>query len=288
VEQLVEACSFHHMHGADEPIDWNAVINRKPPKYIYAYWKDDKHLEQNLSNCQFYVSNPLSFNDPFDCQLNVSFTGGVVDARTKTKSLLADFSRLKLATPKKRLKVFGRAVNSAHHGKLYKAEELENRIKTSFSKNGVVCFSEYPESILMWAHYASKHEGICIRLNTSVESWISQARQVQYVRRYPSLNYLNLDEGELFTRLILSKAEEWKYEKEWRYFFSDPPLNRIQSFPPKVLDAIVFGTRMKASRKAQLAKMMSRLHPHVELLESQTAKDQFKLEFRTYELGASR
>lgn len=91
-------------------------------------------------------------------------------------------------------------------------EELIKQIKFNVS-----CFSEIPDSILMWSHYANNHEGFCIGYDTS--------RIPQNIKKefYPVFYHETLfpliKKGEdineyKFNSLI--KYKDWKYENEWR------------------------------------------------------------------------
>lgn len=101
-----------------------------------------------------------------------------------------------------------------------------------FSNIGVVSFSETSRNLLMWAHYADEHHGMCIGFERDVLSKLDISNE--YFERYHTLqpvkvNYDNLriDIKELIsdpdfiyekaiTKTLTTKSDEWIYEKEHR------------------------------------------------------------------------
>lgn len=100
------------------------------------------------------------------------------------------------------------------------------------SKIGIVSLSETSRNLLMWAHYADEHRGICIGFDSEVLSELELGNI--HLERYHSLspvkvNYDNLrvdikellkDQDFIYENSILkmltTKSDEWIYEKEHR------------------------------------------------------------------------
>jgi hypothetical protein len=263
-------------------IDWTQVLERKPPRYLYAYRADDRFLIDTLEHQRVYLSDPLSFNDPFDCQLCVNFKASPKDARKKTREILSGSARHKFMEPRKRLHAFSRALASAANGELHRAGELKDKIRTRMSQNGVFCLTEDSRSVLMWSHYACKHEGVCLQFDTKVEGLMREARQVQYLENYPELNYLRQDDGDIFTQQILSKASSWHYEKEWRIFRFRPPADRYQQFKPDALKTVIFGVRMTSRRKNDLALKLKKIFPQTQIMEARVSDSRFEIRIHPF------
>ena len=88
---------------------------------------------------------------------------------------------------------------------------------------GVSCFSESYDSLLMWAHYAHNHRGICVEYNLHLfnEKLFYTPVPVIYSNERPCLTSLDLKHPEkesldLFITGLTTKSVEWSYEKEWR------------------------------------------------------------------------
>lgn len=86
---------------------------------------------------------------------------------------------------------------------------------------GVFCLSEVPDSLLMWAHYASSHTGFVVEFDASHPSFHEQksdeddlrhVRRVYYRESRPSAPLSDMSAIELF----LAKSGHWAYEREWR------------------------------------------------------------------------
>lgn len=104
-------------------------------------------------------------------------------------------------------------------------------------RNGIVSLTETPRNILMWAHYANQHEGMCIGYKKNAFEKISISEiypQLQIAQTVPvKVNYDNCRfsdeffEGkdyraykEILTAHYLTKSDEWIYEKEHRSIIS--------------------------------------------------------------------
>jgi len=79
---------------------------------------------------------------------------------------------------------------------------------------GVLCFSEDKADVLQWAHYADRHKGICLGFDVSGSE--GKFGRVQYAaERFPFPEQLD---AAFMWKLLSTKSEQWKCEKEWRVF----------------------------------------------------------------------
>lgn len=136
---------------------------------------------------------------------------------------------------------------------------ISNLIHGKLDENlGVLCFSEVPDSLLMWAHYGSSHTGFVLEFDSShsyfhqqisSEDELRQLRRVTYKETRPS-NHLG---AMSVTDLPLVKSEHWAYEREWRmmrplvdatkYFDKKPYPVHLYSYPAQALKSIIIGAR---------------------------------------------
>jgi len=110
----------------------------------------------------------------------------------------------------------------------------------------ICSLSERYESLLMWAHYAENHKGICIEYDFSGSTHIlpylhpvNYTNKVFRIASSKDITALNL------IAASLHKSVEWEYEKEWRInFFSKTlypdKLNNVSVPKPK---SIYLGAR---------------------------------------------
>lgn len=86
---------------------------------------------------------------------------------------------------------------------------------------GVLCLSEDYTNLLMWAHYADSHRGICVGFDPSHSFFcrrlspdddLRQLRKLRYSKDRPHVELVSADSFSDF----LTKSIEWSYEREWR------------------------------------------------------------------------
>ena len=96
----------------------------------------------------------------------------------------------------------------------------------------------------MWSHYADGHRGICLEFDRG-NDLIGTTQQVKYRKTYPE--WTNPYEMPDPLDLILTKSEEWWYEREWRIVATplDGPLKICNAdfvrLPDGALTAIIVG-----------------------------------------------
>lgn len=83
---------------------------------------------------------------------------------------------------------------------------------------GICCFSMNCDEILMWAHYASNHKGICIEIDADIER--SPEVTLELITYQPKIPWVKQRNGKVRdAKDILSrKIQKWKYEQEIRAF----------------------------------------------------------------------
>ena len=123
------------------------------PPHVFKYYRYDDSLNDKRFASEVYMSSPLDFNDPCDCQRDV-----INNATDRIKSKGREWLDNKLLE-------LGYSQVEAHE----KAEQLLNddeRIKYEVYKRqlervGILCLAGTYTDTLMWGYYAS-NEGYCI------------------------------------------------------------------------------------------------------------------------------
>ena len=124
----------------------------------------------------------------------------------------------------------------------YDLEAGKKTVLEQREKNvGMCCFSEYPDNILMWSHYANNHTGICLKFFNNSNAFFKYAQKVHYSRKYPKKNYFSVNDNNYYKYSLLTKAVQWKYEKEWRLIITEREKHKKYIFPIELLDGIIFG-----------------------------------------------
>lgn len=101
-------------------------------------------------------------------------------------------------------------------------------IENMKTTTGISCLSESDDSLLMWAHYANNHCGMCVEyelLEISKQLGFSPVPVIYSDERasFRSINQdtIEADATSVLIESLTSKSPEWSYEKEWRIIRDD-------------------------------------------------------------------
>ena len=173
------------------------------PKYLYRY-RSTKHIDDDL-NGKIYLAKASSLNDPMDCLLYFNF---------KEISSSSKFMR----EIERRLRIPSKVVKQKYD--IYAQRKLFSECREDIR---VASFSECKDSLLMWSHYADMHKGYCIEYkidkNQNAREKLSRLNllPVIYSKIKPDIqsDLAKLKDSSL-AKIVIYKAKEWEYEKEWR------------------------------------------------------------------------
>lgn len=195
--------------------------------YKYRPFKTEEDIErarQIICDGELFAAPPSSFNDPFDCR--PVFTHGVITKET----MRLDWMRMQ----KNHDPALNRAQRRADARQLFadprrdpRRRAVVARIQNDHNeyitnKTGVVSLSTISDDILMWAHYAAAHSGICIGFN-GLSTTFAPAQKVLYSKhRVPINPYLD-DNDVSLEKSLLTKSDHWEYEQEYRLIRVDGP-----------------------------------------------------------------
>lgn len=193
------------------------------PKSIYKYYSLNEYNFESVQNKYLYFAKPSDFNDPFDCNNNlISFINENSKNKTRHKTKEKKF-----------------------------AEKMKNI--------GICCFSRTKDSVLMWSHYASKHQGFCIEYRTNQDIDGINPLDINYVSKFKKAQYFEKAERAIF-HLLFTKSNDWKYEKELRV-----PLTNVETdeerkveFKEKDILSIYFGVNSEQSTIDKLINLIAK------------------------------
>lgn len=204
------------------------------PQNLIKYYKADKNGYNVLKESKIWATNPLDFNDPFDCP----FQMWNLDTFPfeEMKNFLNDF------LPE------GFPSNS----NILKTRQVFFELQLIFT--GIYCLNDNLNSDLFWGYY-NNHTGFSIVFNTPVLNsyWGLTPLKVEYgiMGNFDKLSLLaeDFENFNVFSKILrwtTIKKDEWKHENEWRYVFFDIDLgntNRLRQFPFKAITEFVLGFR---------------------------------------------
>lgn len=233
------------------------------PNILYKYRSMNRRTDEIICNSSIWFSNPFSFNDPFDFQIEDK--GGystsdiekyLVDAgvtKNKIKNILLEVEKNKSEVTK--------IVNN-----------VKDRV---FDKKGVLCLSQDPKNVLMWSHYSQDHTGIVFgfKLKKDLEFFLTPIT-VKYLKTLPSIQYLK-EKDKIVTHCIQRKYSEWVYEKEVRIIKDK---SGSVSFKKECLVEIIFGCKAKISDINLVKKLVKCAgYTSVTFYQAKKLKSSFKL-----------
>ncbi|MDO4446497.1 MAG: DUF2971 domain-containing protein [Bacillota bacterium] len=180
------------------------------PAFLYKYYSDNPLKVDLLKEQRMWYSAPCNFNDVFDCDISVS----EADIFNSALQIIPDKREVRKGSPMwRQLKqVINKEIRSLR-------DTFENMKRTA----GISCLSESYESMLMWAHYANNHSGMCVEyelMKINEQLGFSPVPVIYNNERvkFSSINQdrIESDMVKVFVESLTSKSFEWSYEKEWR------------------------------------------------------------------------
>jgi len=93
-------------------------------------------------------------------------------------------------------------------------ERSKAYIQTANEKFGLICFSDNWKSPVMWAHYANKHEGVCLGFDIH-DDYLGYVQYIDSRLLCPVGAKLE-NNIKFIDEMLYHKAQEWRYERELR------------------------------------------------------------------------
>lgn len=239
----------------------------KIPDILYCYHRiDDKgHTLDILRNKELYFANCNQFNDPFDCKIYPSqFDIDFIVERADEKFFSKDFTREDL------------------HKLMEDNEDMPTLIKIAQDKAligiGIKCLTPKPDNLLMWAHYADNHRGVCFEFDiTQDHELFDNIFPIIYSDFIPSVNLSNRED---IPKIYSTKSKHWEYEEEVRVMKGE---SRTYKYNPRALRSIICGCNMNKEKIDMINKIIKNDPElnHVILKKAIKSDNKFALEFIT-------
>ncbi|HYG47243.1 MAG TPA: DUF2971 domain-containing protein [Allosphingosinicella sp.] len=246
------------------------------PRYLYKFrslvGEQRGFTRDIIEHRRLYWPMPAQFNDPFDCAPVVVIQGSVLKRESYIRKMVRQEAPHLPKYRRKQLVKLGLS-RPIRETELLMAD-TQQQIRREI---GVCSFSESFDHILMWAHYADAHRGICLRFNVRLAGpRFALAFPVTYSPERPVINMVEKRPKALMEQVLLTKADFWQYEREWRLFdhVRGPGL---YEFPPPALDGIIFGAAISAEDREEVTSWASAAKLRSELLQARLDDQLFKL-----------
>jgi len=245
----------------DIPILYFSEVVVKSSKSVFKYREFNKSSIELLVNRELWFAKPSTFNDPFECIIDLDYI----------------FSKVKIFDENDK-------------------KIAKTLINKSLNNTGICSFSRTRKNQLMWSHYADEHRGFCIGFDSyglATQEIGALSQPVDYSINLPyediieslqSNGSVNKEQAmsDLFSCCLLpiigTKYSNWKYEKEIRLVKTK---YGASSFKPSAVRSIAFGLRMEERDRNTLKQLLSSEEwRHVMWYEAIKVDTKFALEFR--------
>lgn len=183
------------------------------PSSLYKYYSDKPRNLEAVKNNKMWYSAPCDFNDVFDCDLAIN-----------SKEILNGV--LQMVPDKRGIRVGSQMWKQLNGSVNQQIKTFQADFEGLRTKMGIACLSEADNSLLMWAHYANNHRGMCVeyellefnsRLGFSPVPIIYSDERVSI----HTFETLEQDIQGKFIESLTSKSADWSYEREWRIIRED-------------------------------------------------------------------
>ncbi|MCP3712581.1 DUF2971 domain-containing protein [Paraburkholderia sp. CNPSo 3274] len=240
--------------------DVRRVLNQQSryPRLLYKYRHvSAQHLEPLLLSSTFYLSSREQFNDPFDAQCVVRVSADLQARRARLEQLKSSAKGRRAGQPAG----LNMKQREALHGDMLTHGRAKIRAQRAYDLNanayGIYSMAETPRSLLMWAHYAHNHRGVCLVFYVPADPDVfTYALPVEYGDTYPSMEWTNPDRTDAL-RSLLTKSTEWSYEQESRILRTHGA-KTLLPFERRALTGIIFGARCSAENKETVKALVER------------------------------
>lgn len=237
---------------------------------FYRYRPLTLRDHESLCNSTIFYADPAKFNDPLDSKPSISIDidmdtlrylfqhmwenerANVQDVREKMQQIKYD-----LTCPDIQDAVL-------YEQSVYR-QEIEGILIDIMGKYRVLSLSRVNDSALMWSHYANSHEGMCVEYEISEEDVPDWFQKVIYGNeRLISAScvydwFVNANEKsrrKAFEVTFFHKANDWKYEQEWRHVVRDN--GRPHRHSELDISGIYFGMKCPSYAIVSTVKLLDR------------------------------
>ena len=204
-------------------------VNQKSyPQNIYKYRSDSDKTERIITDNELWFSDPLLFNDPYDCHTPINTTTPMPDIKAWLASVgflpeyIDQIAELLKQNP----------------------NLMKESSEKALSNLGVCCFSTIGDSILQWSHYSDYHRGICLKFDLLADpDFFTTPIIVTYRKVMQHYNHY-IQSNKIIEYLVSPKFDQWSYESEIRIVKNqENSSNKVFKFADNALAEIIFGAK---------------------------------------------
>lgn len=248
--------------------------------YLYKYRAIDEenicHTRRIFTHRELYFAAIKQFNDPFDCTWKYSFDSTDLQLKAYLRKQAARLHPEWNRSQTRKWISANSIIKQTRNPKMaIQLRELEEKIT---SEIGVLSLSQIFDDILMWSHYANSHGGFCLQFSDDHQApFLAELLELSYRDEYPVMNPIIDNDDVRYTKVLLTKATHWEYEKEWRVIdYTNGPGTR--QFPKHLLSGVIFGCRMSDEHEGLLREWCEDFDGDISLYKAKESEDSYALD----------
>lgn len=243
------------------------LARANPPPILFRYRRPSGRTVDEIVKQQIFAPKPDQLNDPFECSAPI-----ILNLDLARREFIEQFAPTRGLPLDDAAKDFDSSAD-------FEKESLLTQLRLRVTNTGIVCFSAKPNSIRMWSYYAQAHEGICVGYDAKIHPF-NVAMEVKYQNPdcpFDVFACLEKDPTKIAAHISLRKAEEWKFEEEYRIPIGVGDNSRLISFHSSAIQEIRFGARIQIEFKAKVLEAISQLPHRPKLIQMGCDFDRFIL-----------
>ena len=244
--------------------------------FLYRYrdlvGKRAEWVRQILIESKLYFASPADFNDPFDCKARYRTDISPEHFQDRANALMRE-----RGMPRKERR---RALRSTVPIRQF-ASNVAEGFQKEIDRIGVLSLSSTHENILLWSHYACGHRGVCLQFRVSVDlPFLGGALDVHYSHEMPTPTLFGEDPYDRVKAILLTKAIDWKYEREWRVIQPDSRPGP-RSFHPSLLSGLILGANISPQNRDMVLSWVEQRRDPLSVYTAERDPEHFSLVFRS-------
>lgn len=244
------------------------------PEHFYKFRDINENTQTIITKSELYFGSADDFNDPFDFLPVFTMEA---DRSSVLRYLESTVPHLSRADRRRFAAERFRDPNFANHVKqaIATADASLTKVRKS---SGLLCLSSRPDHMLLWGHYANSHTGIALRFKPAKgDGFFETASEVVYQQRRDKVNLVLHDTVEKHKLALLTKADFWAYEEEWR-IVGEPGSKGVRQYPDGSLDGIILGAKISEENERKVRGWVDQSGKKVEWLRARVHPEEFRLD----------
>lgn len=252
--------------------------------YKYRDWGNEYH-QKLLTEGELYFATANQFNDPFDFSLPYKWKQEDLTDDNIFLKLLSSLKaeRSDLTDEEMHQMCFDQQNEGLFHDKAFIKEINEKFRDMEHKMLGIVSLTNNPNNFLMWSHYSNSHKGFVVGFDKKKLFDATEAGfgVVDYKVDIPTYDIFDDLMDKAITQ-ILTKAQFWNYEDEYR-LFSTQYVSSAVDVSSAITD-VILGCNMTQEQIMKIIQLVEDRYPNVQIYQAFKNEDEYKVDIGKIQL----